>query len=449
MCSPVAHEGSSGMGGDMTGLDPGESLQAFYAEANRAAPDAADPLGPAWSRFQAIAALVTENTVPSTLSQLMAAGVDVIRGQPSLLSGLRVQVGDRRLTPRKLLLALPGEWQPPDLPGLGETPYLTPVSLAQLKTLPQSLIILGSSPLALEIAQALARWGVAVTLITPSPQLLPSEEPSVSQWITAELTAAGVEVHLGMQPTAVTTGADGICVYGESGNQGDSRRWMADRLLIGTSPRPVLADLNLAAVGVRLKNQAISVNRYLQTRHPYIYACGAVLGGDCLSVACHEAAVAVENALFWNRRPTRYDQLPYTLLTQPEFCRVGMTIAQAQQRYGPNAVNRYDAVLDGNRKAQALGNTTGFCRLVAHRRGQLLGAHLVGPQASEWGQVLAIARQHCFTLQDLAQLPTLPQTLTDLVRQAAAQWEGDRWQPGQWRRDWAENWFNWRRSSRR
>jgi pyruvate/2-oxoglutarate dehydrogenase complex dihydrolipoamide dehydrogenase (E3) component len=245
----------------------------------------------------------------------------------------------------------------------------------------------------------------------------------------------------------VTTCTDGICVHGQPGSQGDSRRWIADRLLIGTSPRPALADLNLPAVGLRLKNQAILVNRYLQTRHPYIYACGAVLGGDCLPVvARHEAAVAVDNALFWNRRTTRYDQLPYTLLTQPEFCRVGMTIAQAQQRYGPKAVNSYDAVLDGNRKAQALGNTTGFCRLVTHRRGHLLGAHLVGLQASEWGQVLAIARQHRFTLQDLAQLPTLPQTLTDLVRQAAAPWERDRWQPGQWRRDWAENWFNWRRS---
>ena len=388
--------------------------------------------------------MVHENVATPSPNQLMAAGVDVIDGQPTLAPRLRVQVGDRCLTPRQILLALKGTWLPPNLPGLADIPYVTPASLAQLKTLPQSLVILGSSPLALEIAQALARWGVNLTLLTPSRQLMPSEEPMVSQWIAAELGAAGVKVHLGVQPTQVTATATGICV------QAESERWTADHLLIGTPPRPDLEALYLERVGLQIHNGVLPVNRYLQTRHPYIYACGEGVGGYCPPVvARHEAEVAVNNALFWNRRKVDYGPLPYTLLTQPEFCRVGMTAEQAQRRYGSKAIVLYDDLLDGNPKAQSLGNPTGFCRLVTHRSGQLLGAHLVGLQASEWGQVLAIALKHRLTLQDLAQLPTLPQTLTDIVRQTAAQWEGDLWQPGQWRRDWAENWFNWRRSKRR
>jgi pyruvate/2-oxoglutarate dehydrogenase complex dihydrolipoamide dehydrogenase (E3) component len=431
-------------------VDGAESLRWFYAAADRFVGSHSLSPDQAWAAFQANAAMVAENSATHTPPQLMAAEVDVISGQPTLGPRHRVYVADghrpacghRCLSSRKLLLALAGQWQPPDIPGLKA--YLTPVSLAALKVLPQRLLILGHHPLALAIAQAMTRWNVAVTLLTPSPRLLPSEAPLVSDWIAAELAAAGVDLQLGIRPAGVTTTAAGIVVHAES------ERWTADQLLIGTAPRPAWATLNLAMVGLRLQDGGLPVNRYLQTRHPYIYACGEALGGACLpAIARYEAEVAVDNALFWNRRQVCYNQLPYTLLTQPEFCRVGMTLAQAQQRYGTKAVVVYDQQLERNRKAQALGNTTGFCRLVTHRRGQILGAHLVGLDASEWGQVLVIALKHRLTIKDLANLPTLPQTLTDMVRKTAEQWEGDRWQPGQWRRDWAENWFNWRRSSRR
>lgn len=421
--------------------DATESLRWFYTEVSRSGSFRQSPADQAWSALQPKAAMAAENSAIHTPRQLMAAGVDVICGQPVLVSSHRVCVQDRCLKARKLLLALEGEWLPPVLPGLADIAYVTPASLAKLKTLPQSLVILGSSPMALEIAQALARSGVTLTVLTPSLQLLPSEEPMVSQWIAAELRAAGVKVHLGVQPTQVMATNTGICV------QAESARWTADRLLIGTSPRPQLMGLNLAALGLKLKDHALWVNQYLQTRHPHVYACGEVLGGYGLPViARHEAAVAVNNALFWNHRQVSYGHLPHTLLTEPEFCRVGMTVAQAQQRYGLKAIVVCDEVLDGNPKAQALGNTTGFCRLVTHRRGQLLGGHMVGLGASEWGQVMAIALKHRLTLQDLAQLPTLPESLTDMVRKTAEQWACERWQPGQWRRDWAENWFNWRRS---
>ena len=417
-----------------------ESLRWFYADAQRVArsPNVA-PLD--WCAFQAQAALVHENSALHTPTQLMMAGVDVIWGEPTLTSGCRVYVNDRCLTTRKLLIALAGEWFPPDIPGIVAVSCLTPASLAALKTLPKSLLLLGSSPLALEIAQALAQWGVAITLLTPAPQLLPAEESMVSDWVAAELRAAGVHLHLGCQPTSVTVDAAGFSVHTEAD------RWTADQIVLGTVPRPRLSGLNLASLGV--PGDRLAVNAYLQTRHPDIYACGSAVGSDLPVVARHQAEVAVNNALLWNRQRVCYEQLPYTLLTQPEFCRVGLTMAEAEQRYGAHKVVIYEQILDRNRKAQALGNPTGFCRFVTRRNGQLLGAHIVGLQASEWGQVMAIALKHRLTVQELANLPTAPQTLTDMLRQTVAQWESDRWRPGQWRRDWAENWFNWRRSKRR
>jgi len=372
----------------------------------------------------------------------MAAAVDVIWGKPTLAPGRRVYVNDRCLSTRRLLVALNGEWHPPNIPGIEAVPYLTPASLTVAQALPKRLIILGGSPLVLELAQALAHWRVTITLLTPASRLLPFEEPRVSEWVAAELRAAGVRLQLRCQPTQVTVEAEGIAVHT------DTDCWIADQVMLGTAPSSPLNCLNLEALGVSTRGNRIVVNPYLQTRHPDIYACGDAVGSHLPAVARHEAEVAVNNALFWNRQRVCYGQLPYTLLTQPEFCRVGMTTAQAEQRYGASKVALYEQVLDPNPKAQALGNTTGFCRFVTHRNGQLLGAHMVGLQASEWGQAMAIALKHRLTVPDLANLPTAPQALTDLLQQTAGQWERDRWQPGQWRRDWAENWFNWRRSKR-
>jgi pyruvate/2-oxoglutarate dehydrogenase complex dihydrolipoamide dehydrogenase (E3) component len=99
-----------------------------------------------------------------------------------------------------------------------------------------------------------------------------------------------------------------------------------------------------------------------------------------------------------------------------------------------------------NPKAQWLGNTSGFCKLIAHRNGRLLGVHGIGPDANEWVQTLSLLMAQKTPWWAIADAPTLPYSLTDLLRQATQQWQRDRWQPGRWRRDWAENWCNWRRS---
>lgn len=122
-----------------------------------------------------------------------------------------------------------------------------------------------------------------------------------------------------------------------------------------------------------------------------------------------------------------------------------MTEAQARQRYGTDIRVLQQAFSD-SLEAHLLEEPTGFCKLVAHRNGTLLGAALVGPQASDLVQTLALLVGQPDGMVKLADFPAIPQTLTDLLVGAAQLWQQQRWQPGRWRRDWAENWFNWRRS---
>ena len=93
-----------------------------------------------------------------------------------------------------------------------------------------------------------------------------------------------------------------------------------------------------------------------------------------------------------------------------------------------------------------LNRITGFCKLIGRQNGQILGAHIVGPQASELVQSIALAMNQGATIKTMSQFPAIPFTLSTVITQAADHWRQPQWRIGAWRRDWAENWFNWRRS---
>ncbi|MGF1523606.1 MAG: FAD-dependent oxidoreductase [Leptolyngbyaceae cyanobacterium] len=396
----------------------------------------------AWQWAIQRAELIADTLASDDAQQLMVQGVDVIAEHGQLIRDrpLHVATANRHLTTRAVLLATGSVPYIPSIAGLSWIPYETPETVLQLETPPESVVILGSAPLGLALCQPLGRWGIPVTLITPAAALLNREDPDVSGWMTAQLQAEGVHLRLGETVETIATN--------------DDTTYALDLLdtAITTATVVVAAGYRPSLVGMNLEkflncDRPLTVNAYLQTQHPRIYACGSVLGSYGMpAVACQEARIAVENALFWNRRRIDYSTLPYDLPTQPEMARVGLTEPQARQRYGEADLLIHRQSLYENPKAQWLESTTGFCKLIAHRNGQILGVHGVGPGASEWVQALALLMAQKVSWHAVAGHPLLPHSLSVILQQAAGQWERDRWQPGQWRRDWAENWFNWRRS---
>ncbi|MEL6382366.1 MAG: NAD(P)/FAD-dependent oxidoreductase [Cyanobacteria bacterium J06626_18] len=388
------------------------------------------------------AELIAATLVSDEPQQLMVQGVDVIAEHGQLVGDrpLQVVTATRQLTTRAVLLATGSVPKIPSISGLSWIPYETPETVLQLETLPQSVTVLGSAPLGLALCQLLCRWNIPVTLITPNAILLNREDPDISRWITAQLQAEGVQLHLGATVEAIATNDATTYSLQLSGET-----VTAKTVVVAAGYRPNLVGTDLEKF-VKC-DRPLTVNAYLQTQHPRIYACGSVLGGYGMpAITRQEALFAVENALFWNRRRIDYCTLPYDLPTQPEMARVGLTEPQARQRYGEADLLMHRQSLYENPKAQWLESTIGFCKLIAHRNGQILGVHGVGPEASEWVQMMALLMAQKVSWHAVADHPLLPHSLGDIVRQAMQQWQRDRWQPGQWRRDWAENWFNWRRS---
>jgi len=400
------------------------------------------PLSP-WQRARQQADLAARALTQEDFQQLMGQGVDVIAevGQVTKTEPFRIDTEYRQLTARSLLLATGSNSPAPQLPGVASVAYETPTAFLQRDRLPESVAILGGTPLALTLSQRLRRWGVAVTIVSPQDNLLSQEDPAVSQWLRAQLQAEGIEIQCGHEVDAIAPD------HGEKSAFLSEVAIRAEVLVVATSPVPNLAGMGLEEWLKFDLQQPLRVNTFLQTQQPGVYACGAVVGGyDLPAIARQEARIAVDNALFWNRHRIDYCMIPYDLPTQPEMARVGLTEPQARQRYQPDDLLICHQALDHTPQAHWREATIGFCKLIAHRNGQILGVHGVGPEAREWVQTMALLMVQNTPWWKIAAFPTLPDSLTDLLRQATQQWERDRWQPGRWRRDWAENWCNWRRN---
>jgi pyruvate/2-oxoglutarate dehydrogenase complex dihydrolipoamide dehydrogenase (E3) component len=399
-----------------------------------------------WSQMRQSADTLTDTlaasiAVPYSLAQLAAQGVEVIRAEGAFCRHpqLGFSVTNRLLRGRTYLLAPAVEATVPAIGGLS-TSLLTSLNsgLPSGQTLPRQLLILGSDPRGIELAQVLNRLGTQVTLIVSGERLLPHEDPDVAFLMQAILEAEGVTVLTSTQISQVRQLNDQIWV------QAGNRAIVTEDILLATKPQLNLASLNLEAASVKWQPHRILVNRKLQTTHPRIYACGESLGGY-VSTALdrHEADIALHNAFFFPRKQVDYGRVPWLLFTDPPLVRIGLTEPQARQLYGKDVLVAQQS-MKSLQKAQLCDDTTGFLKLITRRNGKILGAHGIAPQASEWIGIIALAMQQRLNLKALAQLPMPSPTFAELIQRTADQLQQER--RSEWQRELLETWFNFRRA---
>jgi pyruvate/2-oxoglutarate dehydrogenase complex dihydrolipoamide dehydrogenase (E3) component len=393
---------------------------------------------------QRVQQLADITTTPLSLDQLGLRGVDVVLGEGQFAPKPRLALTttDRPLRARGYVLSPATAVTVPAIPGLSQTPYLTPETLLTLEQLPEALVILGRSTEAIALAQSLAWLGSAVTLVSRGRQLVPTEDPDISTFVESLLLAAGVKLRLGAS-------LESINHAGQFHIQlADGESLTTPQLLLATGGHPLVADLNLSRVGIHTDKTGISVDDRCATSRPRIFACGPALGSYWAeTMDSQDVAIALRNALYLPHRQLRSLRRTASLATIPEFARIGMTAHQAHHWYGAD-ITRLQVPFSQVGRFQLSGDIIGFCRWVVHRDGRILGAQICGAGASDLIQTVAWLIQQDIPLHRLSQLPHLPATATEMLVRTAESWQDHRWQRGTWRRDWAENWFNWRRSRR-
>lgn len=327
-------------------------------------------------------------------------GVDVYLGQARFIDKKVVRVSLRNgqaeeITAPIIVLGVGARTKIGDFEGLTETDYITSESFFGEKfpqILPKSMIIMGGGPIGTEFAHALATAGVEVTLLQHNVRLLPKEEPCVSEKLLRSMRDAGITVHLNQKPLAVreVNGKKEVRIRNRS--TGEEMTVIAESLLLATGIVPNTDDLGLECTDVRTDERGyIITNEFLETSAEGIYALGDVNGeAPFRHKANYEADILAYN-LFEENNPekwrwARYDNVPAVTYTFPQAAHVGLTEKQARQHgyMVKTAYHYFSQTAKGYAMGLMEGSVhDGFIKLVANADGDiLLGAHIVGPQAS-------------------------------------------------------------------
>lgn len=355
---------------------------------------------------------------------LRAEGIDVIEGRARLAGRGRVQVGDRAVAARRVVIATGAGPLVPGIPGRAEVGALTNRTVFALESRPASLLVVGGGPIGVELGQAFARLGTAVTVVEAAGRLLPGEEPEASAVITGALAADGVEVRTGRQVTALS-GRPGAV----RARLDDATEVAAEAVLVAVGRRADTASLGLADAGVEVDGRGFVVtDRRLRTTAAGIYAAGDVTGRSMYTHAADEmgrlAAANALSRLAW--RAFHSDAVPAVTYTTPEVARVGLTEGQAAAIPGARVAEVPLSEVD---RAVTAGRTAGYVKLiVAPRRatrdlagGRLVGATIVADPAGEMIAVPALALRSGMLPARLALTVAAYPTWSLGIRQAAAQ----------------------------
>ena len=303
--------------------------------------------------------------------------------------------GETRIAFDRALIATGASPMIPTIPGLREAPYWTSREALASADIPKRLAIIGSSVVAVELAQAFARLGSKVTVLARS-SLFFREDPLIGETLAKAFADEGIEVMKQTQATSVSY-RNGEFIL--STNRGEQR---ADKLLVAVGREPNTAGLNLEASGVNVDGRgAVLVNERLETSVPGIYAAGdCTIQPQFVYVAAAGGTRAAINML-GGRASLDLSAMPAVVFTDPQVATVGLSEAQAHQA-GIEAENRV-LTLDNVPRALVNFDTRGFIKLVAEAgSGRLLGVQTVSPEAGEVIQSAALALRARMTVADLA-----------------------------------------------
>ena len=313
--------------------------------------------------------------------------IEVVQGCGVMVGEGRIRVDGRMIQAEAIIVATGSS--PKSLPGVefdGERVFNSDhATLA--RTLPASIAIIGAGAVGVEFATFYRQMGASVTLIEALDRLVPLEDEEVSRVLLQAFQKAGIDVRLKAKVKGVRRGHGEVTVQLDDGNV------RADHLLVAVGRGPNSQGIGLEAAGVEVDQRGfVKVDQWMRTSAPGVWAIGDLVGGYLLAhAAAHEGVVAAEDIAGKRLQPMEQELVTRCTYSTPEIASVGLTEAEARERGYEVKVGKFPFL--ANSRAVIHGETQGFAKLVADARtGQVLGAHVVGAQATELIAEPALAR---------------------------------------------------------
>jgi pyruvate/2-oxoglutarate dehydrogenase complex dihydrolipoamide dehydrogenase (E3) component len=343
--------------------------------------------------------------------------VTFIRGRAEFTSPVDIRLDGRYLTAAASIIAAGSRAAEVSIPGLQEVGYLTNYEALQLTTLPSALIVIGAGYVGVEFAQMYGRYGTKVTLLSRSSRIMKQEEPELSDRLAEILRSEGIDVRLGATAIRAERAGHEKAIIAEI--EGQEHRFQAEQILFAAGRVPRVDGLGLDQAGVEITPNGIQVDQTLQTTAGNIWSLGDVNGGAMFTHrATYDGPIAALNAIKGLGRTVDYRVVPRAIFTQPALASVGLTEQEALA--GGYEVKTATAYFKDSGRAKAIGETEGMLKLVADAQtGELLGGHILGPQADVLIHQVVTAMYHRGTAEPLYRSVHIHPTLSEMVKEAA------------------------------
>lgn len=356
---------------------------------------------------------------------LTRSGVTIKLGTGQILSPTEVKItlttGEEELVNTRNILIAVGS-QPSTIPGMElHDPVLDSDQLLDVDTPPESLLVIGGGVVGLEFATIFDLLGTKVTVVELLPTLFPTEEPEVGTFLTRHLKKQGLQVLLDSKVTNIASVNNGADVTIHTPTEDISM--FAEKVLMAIGRHPNIDLESLQALGVETTRRGITVNDRMQTSVTNIWAAGDIVPPYLLAnTARMEAKVAVDN-ITGTPATMQYDTLPRAIFTIPEIAAVGLTEQQAQEQ-GLNVKTSKVNFSAHNFRAAATNKMEGLIKLVAQSDGTLIGATIIGTQASDLiaGFMIAIANK--MTAAQLSEFMYIHPSYSEAILNALEVFEG-------------------------
>ena len=298
----------------------------------------------------------------------------------------------------------------------------------ELTAAPKRLVVVGAGAIGMEFAYLFRSYGAEVTVVEMLPHVLPLEDDETAAEVAKAFKRRGIVALVNTRTEAVEASESGVTVRVKDQGTGQEQTIQADVVLVAIGVAPNSEGIGLETAGVAIDRRGfIIVDETLRTNVPGIYAIGDVTGKLLLAhVASAQGIVAAEHIAGHETRPIRdadYVFMPRATYCHPQVASIGYTEAQAKEKGLEVKIGKFPFIANG--KALGLGEKDGFVKIIADAKyGEILGAHLVGPEVTELLPELALAHTWELTTEEIARTVHAHPTLSEVLMEAAHAVEG-------------------------
>ncbi|CAK7073320.1 dihydrolipoyl dehydrogenase [Kerstersia gyiorum] len=309
---------------------------------------------------------------------------------------------------------------PRELPGVpfDEKIVLSNDGALSLDAVPGKLGVIGAGVIGLEMGSVWRRLGSAVTVLEAAPEFLAAADQQVAKEALKAFTKQGLDIQVGVQISEIKPSAKKVDISYKNA-AGEEQKLTVDRLIVSIGRVPFTAGLNAPAVGLTLDERGfVAVDAECRTNLPNVWAVGDVVRGPMLAHKAEEEGVAVAERIAGQHGHVNFATIPWVIYTSPEIAWVGQTEQQLKKEGRAYKAGSFPFLANG--RARALGDTTGFVKVLADAKtDEVLGVHIVGPVASELIAEAVTIMEFRGAAEDIARICHAHPTLSEAMKEAA------------------------------